>query len=816
MSRSRKSLAGIVVLLTLVLLWIVPEQWGEPPPPSLLRITTGTEGGTYFTVGRRLARLLEEYSGDKIGEVQSTRSLGTLENCRRLANSEADLALAIGPVLANTKDPCAEHVSAVMALYVDHVQVVAQKEIEDLHDLAGKGKTLYIGADLSGTKVIAGQILAALEISDTAYARAAMSVTSYKDASLGLQSGRIDAAFFNSATPTQAVSDALGSGCCHLLDLRKHAERIEKGVPGLTRSEIPANTYPNQERSKVTVGANALLIARNGLADQVVAEILNSLFHHIADLAVASIHVQDVRLETAFDENSLSGLNLHEGVEAFKAREQGQLRIATGVLNGKYFNLGKTIQLLLRREGIPARVIHTDGSLENLRLLRNSERPTLAIIQYDTALASIWGAELYGVSDIDLPPQESESRQLRRIATLHDELTHILIRRDALDRFAREGCMPPSWLEDPPLAVLNCASVCLGPRESGAQVIAQAILDHHEIRPRKLMHLSVPDMVERIHSGELDAGFFVSFVPSEPLKSLVDDERIRLLSIDTRKSVGLLNAGLRLSKIGPEAGYGSQLEGEHDVDTVATRAVLVARADLPVDDVWKITRALVDGAPLLGVEGGAEAMQTNLPGLPLHPGADEYINPLPDPWTAPERLLEANWKFLASLVILVGAWQGLLRLRRDRTSNEFGNKILAVDLGARATGSVNQLLKLRDGHDGDDPSLADRVAMDWWDPRELDYDRWRDLHDLINDRIKQAQDNLMRHIAEQLRSAAQEEALDPAAHRDHLQTLKRGILDCLQRGELDASHYRLLVEMIEASQLAEPPEKVPPPPVSSK
>ena len=187
----------------------------------------------------------------------------------------------------------------------------------------------------------------------------------------------------------------------------------------------------------MTVGANALLIARNSLPDQVVAEILNSLFSHIADLAVASIHVQDVRLENAFDEKSLSGIDLRDGVEAFKAREEGKLRIATGVLNGKYFSLGKKIQLLLRREGIPTRVIHTDGSLENLRLLRDSERPTLAIIQYDTALASIWGPEIYGTPDIDLPPHEKESRQLRRIATLHDEVAHILIRREALDRFVR-------------------------------------------------------------------------------------------------------------------------------------------------------------------------------------------------------------------------------------------------------------------------------------------------------------------------------------------------------------------------------------------
>ena len=75
MSRSRKSLAGVVVLQVLALSW---AGCGKPAPPETLRIATGTEGGTYFTVGRRLARLLEEYSGAEIGEVESTKSLGTL------------------------------------------------------------------------------------------------------------------------------------------------------------------------------------------------------------------------------------------------------------------------------------------------------------------------------------------------------------------------------------------------------------------------------------------------------------------------------------------------------------------------------------------------------------------------------------------------------------------------------------------------------------------------------------------------------------------------------------------------------------------
>ncbi len=292
----------------------------------------------------------------------------------------------------------------------------------------------------------------------------------------------------------------------------------------------------------------------------------------------------------------------------------------------------------------------------------------------------------------------------------------------------------------------------------------------------------------------------------------MDDQRIRLLSIDPRKSVGLLNAGLRLSKIGTEAGYGSQLEGEPDIDTVATRAVLVARADLPFDDVRQITSALFDGAHILGVRGGAEAMKEALPGLPLHPGASDYLDPPLDQWDKFERLLTTNWRILASLVILVGACQGLLRLKRDRTSGELGNRILAINLEARESESVGKLLEIRDQHDDGDPSLADRVQMRWWQLGELDYSRWRYLHDLINDRIKQAQQNLTADLADKLRNLGKEEGLGPEAWHDRLRTLEDSAFSYFQGGELDASHHHLLLEIIGASlHQVDEAQKRPPP-----
>jgi hypothetical protein len=118
-----------------------------------LRITTGTEGGTYLTVGRVLARLLEEYSGNAIGRVEAVPSPGTPKNLARLIAGEADLALAQGLVVA--RDPRREGIRVLMSLYTDRLQIVVHRSarIETVADL--KGKSIYVGANQSGTKVVA-------------------------------------------------------------------------------------------------------------------------------------------------------------------------------------------------------------------------------------------------------------------------------------------------------------------------------------------------------------------------------------------------------------------------------------------------------------------------------------------------------------------------------------------------------------------------------------------------------------------------------------------------------------------------------------
>ncbi len=113
-------------------------------------------------------------------------------------------------------------------------------------------------------------------------------------------------------------------------------------------------------------------------------------------------------------------------------------------------------------------------------------------------------------------------------------------------------------------------------------------------------------------------------------------------------------------------------------------------------------------------------MVKRLPSLPLHPGARQYYEEYfrkkgylaPKPafqdtvfgWVT--YLLNNTWKFLATILILLGAYKGLLTFRRDRTSNEVGRRILAVDVETSEPYSVTKLSELR-------REIRERVKRRW-------------------------------------------------------------------------------------------------------
>jgi hypothetical protein len=758
--------------------WAVWRTWLQEQPRVDLVISTGTEGGTYIVLGEQLARILEDYEGEEIESVTAIESAGSVENIERLVDGEAQLAFVIAPVLA--RDPHHDQIRVLLSLYTDRLQVVVRKDasIRRLVDLAGK--RIYIGKDGSGTKIIATEILRTFGISKGDYSRVGPD-SSFDRASLLLQRNQADAAFFVASTPAKAVSDALGSRECEciILDLKHDADRIAEGKPGgeldLAVREIPALIYENQAERVRTVGAKALLVSLATLDKEVVIEIEDALFDNVGALAEAHIQAHDIRLDRAF--KIPKGLKIHPGSLKFQDQEQKRLLIATGTINGKYYQVGKQIQLALRQNGIPARAMQTDGSMENLKLLAAARRPTIAIVQYDTALASHWSPTIYHTSRTSDVVEIDRVKSLRRIATLHEEKIHVLIRRD---KFPKAG-------ERPTISLLEGKNVCVGPEHSGTRLLAEAILRHHGIEYNRL-YLSVPDMVDRIRGGEIHAGFFVSHVPSEALKTLVHDPKNRLLAIDPRKMGGLLGSAIGLSKI--ESGtYGAQHDGEPAIETVATWAVLVTRDDLTFD-VESITRAVFGGAAFLGIAATEKGMARDLSSLPLHRDARQYYEkagllpaPIPPDW------LGATWRSLTILAILAAAYQGLLTTRREATRRWFGRRISKIRIESDYASSATDLLMVLE-------EVRNCGRMPPWKKQQLDQSRVLALETRIDQQVEQARQNANQSLLAKLRLLRATSEMDEKSLLEGYASQEDAVWLHLENGEIDPSQARLLLDII--------------------
>ena len=462
--------------------------WRCGSPPDL-EIATSTLGGTFFPLGKQLAWELDQGDYPSIGEAQAVQTDSSIDNIKRLVKGTSDLALAGESKLLtmldkeqrerlfpDLDDTMVERIGTLARLYTSVLHVVAGpgfpiEYLEDLKDMSsgedGKKPRVYIGGPASGTRRTARALLEKLEVDiDRGYV--IDDSASYEEAAEKLISGGIDLAFILEAMPSEEVAMALApEKACRLIPLVKPDPTLAKSG-GIT---IPKFSYPGQTLTIETIGDPAYLVARSDLDDKIVAAVLDALFDNAKDLATVHPIAEDIR-KSGLEKHPR--LKQHPGVELFKQQDNDKLLIATAGAVGSYYDTGKILQGLLEDRGLQSRVLQTDGSLENLTHLA-AERPTVAILQYDVALAahSYDARAVYKVSVPDvtdrhgepLPPDPSAGWEIprvhgvSRIATLYDEAMYIFART------AGPGQDEPRF----DLTRHEGARVCFGPPGSGAR-----------------------------------------------------------------------------------------------------------------------------------------------------------------------------------------------------------------------------------------------------------------------------------------------------------------------------------------------------------
>ena len=200
--RSREHLKIYLPSLIITILgFVVAFQFVQPAPPREITIATGDEKGAYHAFGLRYRDILAR-NGITL-KVRSTA--GSVENLKLLDAPESGVELAF--VQGGVGDPqSSPTLTSLASLYFEPLWVFHRSEVrlDRLTDL--RGKRIAVGAEQSGTRAIAMQLLADNAVDDQG--ASVLSVGGERAQELLLQ-GEVEAAFFVASARSALVHGLL-------------------------------------------------------------------------------------------------------------------------------------------------------------------------------------------------------------------------------------------------------------------------------------------------------------------------------------------------------------------------------------------------------------------------------------------------------------------------------------------------------------------------------------------------------------------------------------------------------------------------------
>jgi len=316
--------------------------------------------------------------------------------------------------------------------------------------------------------------------------------------------------------------------------------------------------------------------------------------------------------------------------------------IATGTASGNYARLGKQLSARLNERLAPEHSFETlasAGSAENMSWL-GAGKADFAIVQSDTLA----------------------SKNARLIATLYDELLHVMVRSDLLDDGAAELAGDSLSLEF--LATLDAVSV--GPVGSGTSQVAELLLEHFEIALKSPARRdALGELSDKFAAGQLDAALVLAAPGSQLVEGLLDSGAVRLLSVgegpaggSPADAIARLHPALRPCLI-PARLYGKQ--PTRAVQSLGVSALLVASDHVDATLVRHVTKELFSHRHQLARELDTPlALEQDVAGLrkliPIHRGAEAYYHR-----ENPSFLVIYAEVIALGITLLIGLWS-MIRL----------------------------------------------------------------------------------------------------------------------------------------------------------
>ncbi|WP_307800581.1 TAXI family TRAP transporter solute-binding subunit [Actinomadura nitritigenes] len=278
----------VMAVVAVVLLSTVSGCGGGPARPWRLVIAAGGRKAVYYAYGQGIARAAAAHLPGARPQVLATAA--SLENLRLVSTGRADVAftLADSAELAFEGRPPftrQEPVVALARLYENYTYLVvaADSAIRRLTDL--RGKRVSLGADGSGTELIATRLLTVARLDPAKDVRA--SRTQLVDAAAALRAGRLDAFFFSGGLPIPQIVELAKQMPIRIVGLADYAAPLRRKYRAFYEEQsILASTY-GLDAPVQTIGVPNYLVVNASMPDDRAYALTRLLFTRRDDLAAA-------------------------------------------------------------------------------------------------------------------------------------------------------------------------------------------------------------------------------------------------------------------------------------------------------------------------------------------------------------------------------------------------------------------------------------------------------------------------------------------------------------------------------------------------
>lgn len=305
---TRRSFLGAAAAASLVAL-----AGCAPPSRAVLRMACGEPGGTYIRFGELLRAALDRAGAPAALEVLETT--GSRENLERVREGTADLAIS----LADSIGPEDSSLVAVGRVYQNYLQLIVRADagITDVEQL--RGRSVSIGAPLSGTALTARRVLTALGLDRGTSIE--VEELRLDDAIAGVIDGSLGALFWSGGVPLPALATLATTVRVALLDLSPALPYLARQYPGVYRETvIPAGVYGLADNLPA-IGVSNVLLTRPDLSGELVRAVVDRLIDDARSLVYEpSVGVQFLTLSNLID---TAGVPLHPAAAERYAQRYG-------------------------------------------------------------------------------------------------------------------------------------------------------------------------------------------------------------------------------------------------------------------------------------------------------------------------------------------------------------------------------------------------------------------------------------------------------------------------------------------------------------